>query len=252
MAAGDKIGAAQARRRSAALGREYKSFCEKAGLTPRPERTRSMTGPTVERAKTLAKATKNDILRSTGSGDIAVTEAAIQRVPRVRPSGWDEESCSRLEEAHKELLRFVKGAPVGTEAAAVYSSKDMSQIIKKYLGPDGSGNVPIRVKYNSSCVVIHSHPNDETFSGKDIEIFISSADIDAMTVIGNNGSVYAIIKTPEFDGFIARDKYIELEKKLKELEENDDFSGYICKITDFLKGGQKYGIEFIESRAEST
>ena len=131
MAAGDKIGAAQARRRSAALGREYKSFCEKAGLTPRPERTRSMTGPTVERAKTLAKATKNDILRSTGSGDIAVTEAAIQRVPRVRPSGWDEESCSRLEEAHKELLRFVKGAPVGTEAAAVYSSKDMSQIIKK-------------------------------------------------------------------------------------------------------------------------
>lgn len=46
-AAGDKIGAAQARKRSAALGREYKSFCEQAGLTPRPERTRSMTGPTV-------------------------------------------------------------------------------------------------------------------------------------------------------------------------------------------------------------
>lgn len=45
--AGDKIGATQARKRSAALGREYKSFCEKAGLTPRPERTRSMAGPTV-------------------------------------------------------------------------------------------------------------------------------------------------------------------------------------------------------------
>ncbi len=47
VAAGDKIGATQARKRSAALGREYKSFCEKAGLTPRPERTRSMTGPTI-------------------------------------------------------------------------------------------------------------------------------------------------------------------------------------------------------------
>lgn len=47
VAAGDKIGATQARKRSTALGREYKSFCEKAGLTPRPERTRSMTGPTV-------------------------------------------------------------------------------------------------------------------------------------------------------------------------------------------------------------
>ena len=50
VAAGDEIGAAQARRRSTALGREYKSFCEKAGLTPRPERTRSMTGPTVTKA----------------------------------------------------------------------------------------------------------------------------------------------------------------------------------------------------------
>lgn len=49
-AAGDKIGAAQARKKSAALGREYKAFCEKTGLTPRSERTRSMTGPTVVKA----------------------------------------------------------------------------------------------------------------------------------------------------------------------------------------------------------
>ncbi len=48
-AEGDKLGAAQARRRSAALGREYKAFCEKTGLTPRLERTRSMTGPTVQK-----------------------------------------------------------------------------------------------------------------------------------------------------------------------------------------------------------
>lgn len=48
-AAGDKLGAAQARKKSAALGREYKAFCEKTGLTPRLERTRSMTGPTVVR-----------------------------------------------------------------------------------------------------------------------------------------------------------------------------------------------------------
>lgn len=48
-AAGDKLGAAQARKKSAALGREYKAFCEKTGLTPRLERTRSMTGPTIQK-----------------------------------------------------------------------------------------------------------------------------------------------------------------------------------------------------------
>lgn len=46
-AEGDKLGAAQARKKSAALGREYKAFCEKTGLTPRLERTRSMTGATI-------------------------------------------------------------------------------------------------------------------------------------------------------------------------------------------------------------
>lgn len=49
IAAGDKLGVAQARKKSAALGAEYKRFCEQAGLTPRLERTRSMTGPTVQK-----------------------------------------------------------------------------------------------------------------------------------------------------------------------------------------------------------
>ena len=49
IAAGEKLGAAQARKKSAALGAEYKRFCEQAGLTPRLERTRSMTGPTVQK-----------------------------------------------------------------------------------------------------------------------------------------------------------------------------------------------------------
>lgn len=71
VAAGDKIGAAQARKRSAALGREYKSFCEQAGLTPRPERTRSMTGPTVERTpKVLDKAAKSGIIETKGPKEI--------------------------------------------------------------------------------------------------------------------------------------------------------------------------------------
>lgn len=49
-AAGDKLGATQARKKSANLSAEYKRFCEKTGLTPRPERTRSMTGGTMQRA----------------------------------------------------------------------------------------------------------------------------------------------------------------------------------------------------------
>lgn len=44
VAAGDKLGATQARKKSAALTAEYKRFSEQAGLTVRMERTRSMKG----------------------------------------------------------------------------------------------------------------------------------------------------------------------------------------------------------------
>ena len=44
VAAGDKLGATKARKKSAALTAEYKRFSEQAGLTVRMERTRSMKG----------------------------------------------------------------------------------------------------------------------------------------------------------------------------------------------------------------
>ena len=121
-AAGDKIGATQARRRSAALGREYKSFCEKAGLTPRPERTRSMTGPTVEKVpKSLEKSAKSGMIKEKGYQGIPITEEAIQSVPQIRPDGWSREQAERLQTAHMDLLRAVKDKPAGTEAGALYT-----------------------------------------------------------------------------------------------------------------------------------
>lgn len=92
VAAGDKVGAAQARKRSAALSGEYKSFCEKAGLTPRPERTRSMTGPTVERVPGgLAEQAKSGIMEpeiKQGGGNSVQTIGRIdvQKFSAVSPN----------------------------------------------------------------------------------------------------------------------------------------------------------------------
>lgn len=79
-AAGDKIGTAQARKRSAALGREYKSFCERAGLTPRPERMRSMTGPAVEKVpKALANGPQSGIIKNDSSFAIGRSLGAMAK-----------------------------------------------------------------------------------------------------------------------------------------------------------------------------
>lgn len=79
-AAGDKVGAAQARKRSAALSSEYKTFCEKAGLTPRPERTRSMTGAAVERG--LDKRAESGIIKANEPKEIPeVSKLSVPRKP---------------------------------------------------------------------------------------------------------------------------------------------------------------------------
>ena len=51
VSAGDKLGATQARKKSASLTAEYKRFCQQTGLTPRMERARSMTGSTTQKPR---------------------------------------------------------------------------------------------------------------------------------------------------------------------------------------------------------
>lgn len=107
VAAGDKIGAAQARKRSAALGREYKSFCEQAGLTPRPERTRSMTGPTVENNNL----TNKKMRKNTADGAKVSAERSIANmlgVPEsnIRISNLPKESQISIQKQIEKVIDY--------------------------------------------------------------------------------------------------------------------------------------------------
>lgn len=104
-AAGDKIGAAHARKRSAALDREYKSFCEKAGLmTPRPEKTRSMTGATVEKAPKILE--KRTGYRYNEDGTIFVTDDLTgEKHPRILPQREPFSVVDTLSQAGRQTDR---------------------------------------------------------------------------------------------------------------------------------------------------
>lgn len=239
-AAGDKIGAAQARKRSAALSSEYKSFCEKAGLTPRPERTRSMTGATVERApKVLDKTEKSGILNDTGYKGVPITEEAIQRVPQVRPEGWGWAQVERLQEAHRDLLRAVMDKPVGTEAGAVYTP-DM-RLIGQRTGAEANHQIKLP-HYTEPHVLIHNHPSGLIFSEKDIEKFILNPDMIIFTTVGNNGQVYLIQRTDRYDPVGFTKAFGGILAKLKGALTPWEYAEI---INDFLKGAEQYGARFI-------
>ena len=243
-AAGDKIGAAQARKRSAALSSEYKSFCQKAGLTPRPERTRSITGPTVERApKVLDKTAKSGILNDTGYKGVPITEEAIQRVPQVRPEGWGLAQLERLQEAHRDLLRAVMDNPVGTEAGAVYTP-DM-RLIERKIG-DAAAQQIIMPRCQEPHVFIHNHPSGEIFSHTDILPFAMNENTLAITAVGNRGNVYLLQKTDDYDGFLFLQAYYAALPRLKDAINASDIEKYIAIMKEFLEDAGKYGAKLIK------
>lgn len=244
VAAGDKIGAAQARKRSAALGREYKSFCEQSGLTPRPERTRSMTGPTVEiAANVLDKTAKSGILNDTGYKGVPITEEAIRRVPQVRPEGWGRAQAERLQEAHRDLLRAVMDNPVGTEAGAVYTP-DM-RLIERKIG-DAAAQQIIMPRFQEPHVFIHNHPSGEIFSHTDILPFAMNENMLAITAVGNRGNVYLLQKTDDYDGFLFLQAYYAALPRLKDAINASDIEKYIAIMKEFLEEAGKYGAKLIE------
>ncbi len=237
-AAGDKLGAAQARKKSAALGREYRAFCETTGLTPRPERTRSMTGPTVIKAGSgLAKQGGYGILKSRENQGILITEEAIRRVPQVIPSGWSFDRAALLQEAHKDLLRFVKDQPVGIEATAVYTPELV--LHKRKLGTMYSVRIP---PCSGKHIAIHNHPDGLVFSLADIEGFGKRFEMEMLTAVGNNGAVYVLQKTENYDPVRFS---IALGKEIPYLGETSTMQAFSDEMERFLREAKKYGVQFI-------
>lgn len=185
-----------------------------------------------------------DILEDTRYKAIPVTDEAIQRVPQIRPQGWTTEQAERLQKAHRDLLRAVQSKPVGTEAGAVYTP-DM-RLIERRIGEDATQTV-LLPRYTVPHILIHSHPSGEVFSARDLESFFYNEEMNGMTVVGNSGKVYVVLKSVEYDGFRFGAAFSDMSIQLKSAMSEHDPDKYINTIKGFLKGASQYGAYFIES-----
>lgn len=239
-AAGDQEKLAQDKTKLTILRQRYRKFSKAAGLRTQYERT-EVAGFGEKRRNSFANSTGRGILNDTDSKGIPITDAAIQRVPQVRPKGWSQEQAERLQEAHRDLLRAVRDKPVGTEAGAVYTM-DM-QLIERCIGADADYQISLP-HCTEPHVLVHSHPSGLTFSKRDIENFIGNFDMVAFTALGNNGVIYLLLKTESYDavGFVKA-----FGRILPELQEAQTPQEYIKIINLLLEEGKQYGIQFITS-----
>lgn len=193
-------------------------------------------------ARRLREQADRGILDDIMGGYLLVTEQSIEAVQPFTCRVLDEAGQQALARAHRELLQAAAARPVGTEVACCYGL-DMQPLSKIIIsGQQGRVRIPDQdVPYIAS----HTHPSGLTFSPSDIRRFALRENMRMLTAVGNDGTVYAIEKTAQFDrsGLLAlfRDSEIRLAaaKDPKELQEI---------MQQLLKEAKQYGANFYAGR----
>lgn len=193
-------------------------------------------------ASRLREQAARGILDDIRDSYLTITGKSIEAVQPFTCRALDEAGQQELARAHRELLREAATHPVGTEAARCYGM-DMRPLGETIIGgQQGRVHIPDQ---NVPYIAAHTHPSGLTFSPSDIRRFALRENMRMLTAVGNDGTVYAIEKTAQFDrsGLLAlfRDSEIRLAaaKDTKELQET---------MQQFLKEAKQYGANFYAGR----
>lgn len=185
--------------------------------------------------KVLTNYAKNGtiILRDDGEFWHPITNQSIQSIPQITAFSSVEINAT-VQTQCKVLLSYLIQDDIGTEGTVSIRLRDLKS--EKAKGMNGEGGVlPIRL--NEPYISIHNHPSDETFSAKDLRLLCTSSHCKAIIAVGNSGkNVYIIKKTESFD---SDGLFVYIADKVEGKITFDTQS-------EFLKGAEKYGIQYYE------
>ncbi len=184
---------------------------------------------------------------------IAITDIAISKVRETRFRGFDSECLKEIQKHHKEVLKeaqrlnklyHTNKMEVGIlidihtwNYWTIYGKKECEVQMKDNLD---AYKVFVTAKKNQ-LMFIHNHPSTGTFSGEDLKFFCNNESLYMVTVVGNNGSIYALTKTPYFDIRILADYGLLADSYYKQGHINNNGT---LAIHDILKIADKYGLEY--------
>lgn len=127
---------------------------------------------------------------------IPVTEQSINNVKKVQTRFMTQDQAGHLRDTHRQILHAVQNAPEETEAITYLDSnlKAIKIVVGEKKGVVNIGEPPV-----GAVGIAHNHPSGRVFSFDDISNFSVRENLNVMTVVGNNGSVYVLEKTDEYD-----------------------------------------------------
>lgn len=237
-AAGDELEAKRIQRKINEQQTIYRRFSEKHDLLYDTQRA-SVEGYRRISAKLPTVSEKT-------SGNITpITNKSINSVKKINISGYDNQQCEIIKSKHKELLEFAKNNNASNECAFVLEN-DLSKQSRDFGVDDGlifKDNDCLFMLYNRPNVfVMHNHPRNGSFSGRDIRFFFDNDNIKYFSIVKNNGSVEALTKTDKFDIIKAKKLYGRAIKKYVKIGNDSEFNK---AIKTFLNNSQEM-IEWIK------
>ena len=194
-------------------------------------------------ASALQFSQNNATLKEISQGYKKITAQSIQRIQPFACETLDAAGSRALANAHKKLLLEARKVPLGVEKARCYGL-DM-QPLGEYITGQRAGSVRVP-NYSTPHIVIHNHPSGLTFSPGDILGFAARDSMRMLTIVGNNGSIYALEKTAATNSELLTKAATKLNVSANEPSLTPQSK--INLVTNFLEEIAQYGVNYYAGR----
>lgn len=200
----------------------------------------------------------NDFGQKDRSRPIAITDIAISKVPKTHIPGFNNQQNEFIQNKHKELLEKVQKLNHANNSTKMEVGILIDIHTWQSWDIEGKKECEVEMKDNpeafqnltsgnkNSKMFMHNHPSTGTFSGEDVKTFCNNDTLYMMTVIGNDASVYILMKDIQFNAERVLMDYMEFAMKyLKKGHVNNNGT---LAIRDILNNASNYGLIYKKGR----
>lgn len=182
-----------------------------------------------------------------------VTMQSISNVKAFSCDTLDASGQQQLKNAHKRLLMTASKQPLGVEVGRAYDL-NMKPLTKELTGAAERSTVSVP-KQNVPYIVIHTHPDSNIFSQRDLSNFANNVNLKMLTAVGHDGHVYAVEKSASFDAKAVKTLVSDLGESVngiadqydrKEISYQEAAESLNFLVRNCLSELEEYGVKFYE------
>lgn len=182
-----------------------------------------------------------------------VTMQSISNVKAFSCNTLDAAGQQQLKNAHKRLLMTASKQPLGVEVGRAYDL-NMKPLTKELTGAAERSTVSVP-KQNVPYIVIHTHPDSNIFSQRDLSNFANNVNLKILTAVGHDGHVYAVEKSASFDAKAVKTLVSDLGESVngiadqydrKEISYQEAAESLNFLVRNCLSELEGYGVKFYE------